>query len=474
MSSDVIGEISNNLETLELKISKKTKKVKIPDAPEFQDDMVIGKKYKFKGVACIWDGNNGWLCPDKLKYKDCKEERCIKKYKFLRFVLRFIPLIVIFCCELCKKRFGNNKEGEDGKLESDVWEDGEDACKECRESRLKDIKCTNGPRTVCENHNECLTCYNKSFMSNVKAKYWSLENTLTPRQVTKSSNQKFWFNCNNCPHKFDVKLSKISRKNGSWCPYCSHTKLCFDNKCYVCFKNSFDSHEKSQLWSDINKLKPRDIFKNCHTKFWFDCNCKHKYKARPADFSQNKRKGCPYCTNKKLCKDVECNMCFNNSFASSEKVYYWSNKNKDNRGFLINPRNVFKCSRLNIWFNCICGHEFKTVLDKIISGNNWCPYCAHIKLCDQDCKMCFNNSFASSLKLHLWSNKNQLIPRQIFKNSNYIFLFNCDKCFFEFKSRVADISDGHACPICKNKTEKLILEFLILSEFNPIHQYKVD
>jgi hypothetical protein len=477
MSADVVGEISNNLKTLELKISKKTKKVKIPDTPEFQDDMLIGKKYKFKGAICIWDGDNGWLCPDKLKYKDCKEERCIKKYKFLRFVLRFIPLIVIFCCELCEKRFGNNKEGEDIKLYNDVWEDGEDACKECREARLKDIKCNGNNKVLCENHDKCRKCYNKSFMSHEKAKYWSLENNLTPRQVTKHCHEKFWFKCETCDHNFELGLDHISGKQKQWCSYCAGKKLC-SNECNICFYKSFASSDKNKCWSNKNKNKegilinPRDIFLNCNSKFWFNCDkCPHDFYKSPNDVVSY---WCPYCTNKILCENDDCEFCFNKSFDSNDKKRFWSDKNKDENNIFIRPRDIFKCSNNKYWFNCYnCFHTFDSTLDSISGNNTWCPYCASKILCqDNKCKFCRDKSFASYDKSQYWSIKNKLNPRDVFKYSHSKFLFDCDICNKEFKSRIDDVSNGSWCPFCKCKTEKLILEFL--SSFNPKHQYKVD
>ena len=43
-----------------------------------------------------------------------------------------------------------------------------------------------------------------------------------------------------------------------------------------------------------------------------------------------------------------------------------------------------------------CKHHFDMQLDSITSGH-WCKYCANQALCDNDdCKICFEKSFASS------------------------------------------------------------------------------
>ena len=76
----------------------------------------------------------------------------------------------------------------------------------------------------CANHklcdrDDCAYCYNKSFASHEKAKYWSSNNDVTPRQVFKSSSSKYYFDCNVCNRTFPSSPARISC-GGSWCPNC--------------------------------------------------------------------------------------------------------------------------------------------------------------------------------------------------------------------------------------------------------------
>ena len=48
--------------------------------------------------------------------------------------------------------------------------------------------------------------YERSFASSNKSKYWSDKNELTPREVSISNGNKFWFDCNKCPHSFEISL----------------------------------------------------------------------------------------------------------------------------------------------------------------------------------------------------------------------------------------------------------------------------
>lgn len=69
---------------------------------------------------------------------------------------------------------------------------------------------------LCEDDN-CETCFNASFASSDKAKYWSIKNDCRPRDMFLNSNFKRWFTCEN-GHDFDIALNSIKR--GRWCSMC--------------------------------------------------------------------------------------------------------------------------------------------------------------------------------------------------------------------------------------------------------------
>ena len=236
---------------------------------------------------------------------------------------------------------------------------------------------------------------------------------------------------------------------------CNSTRLCANEECQTCFEKSLASHEKSEFWSEKNgDVKPRQVFKKTTKKYWFDCNiCCHEFEKRIDHVTSNT--WCPYCSNppKKLCDKDDCHLCFNKSVASHEKSKYWSDKNGD-----IKPRYVFKSSNTKYYFNCRCGHDIFIMLHDIVAGY-WCPYCSNPpqKLCDnQDCKTCFNKSFASHEKSKYWSDKNgDVKPRQVFKQGNNSCYFICD-CGHEFDSRLNSITYQNTwCPYCSNPSKKL-------------------
>ncbi|BAU80244.1 restriction endonuclease [Tokyovirus A1] len=217
---------------------------------------------------------------------------------------------------------------------------------------------------------DCEICFEKSFASSDKAEFWSIEkNKQSPREVFLTSNKKFWFECGLCKHSFAATSGHIS--NGHFCPFCSNNKLCASNECKICFEKSFASSDKAEFWNfEKNKQNPREVFLSSHKKFWFECGkCKHSFEIRSDRVSSGSF--CPFCSSppKNLCSSSECGICFEKSFASSDKVEFWNvEKNKQN------PREVFLSSHKKFWFECEKKHKFSSALHHISNGQ-WCPLC---------------------------------------------------------------------------------------------------
>jgi hypothetical protein len=159
------------------------------------------------------------------------------------------------------------------------------------------MTCLFTTKTLCDNNN-CNICFNKSFASHEKSKYFNIEknNNINPRNIFKNSHNKYFFNCNICEHIFQIQLNNIN--TGQFCPYCANKKLCESNNCKICYNKSFESHEKSKLFNieKNNNINPRNIFKNSHNKYFFNCNlCEHIFQLRLNNI--NKNNFCPYCSN---------------------------------------------------------------------------------------------------------------------------------------------------------------------------------
>ena len=232
----------------------------------------------------------------------------------------------------------------------------------------------------------------------------------------------------------------------------------------------FSEHPKAKYWSNKNQIKPNEVALNSHKKFWFDCGeCGHEFEIALNNINVLNR-WCSYCSNKKLCKNEKCNICFNKSFASVEYSKNWSNKNKEF------PEELLKNSHKEYLFNCPdCKHTFKQKLSHITRRNE-CNYCANKIMCEpnNNCNICFNKSFASIDKSAFWSYKNVKKPNEVFKSCAEKIIFDCNKCGNEFISKLCHITNGSWCPNCINKTEQILFNRLI--EIYPTlkTQYKVD
>jgi len=355
-----------------------------------------------------------------------------------------------FKCQLCNHNF----EISLSHISEGKW------CPYCNSNRLCDF-------------DNCEFCYNKSFASNEKSKYWSSKNTIKPRNITKSSGKSYYFNCEN-GHEFLNRINYID--NGQWCNICCNSKrLCLNVECEKCNKNSFMYNEKSKHWNNkLNKnIKPRDIFNKSNKKYWFSCDeCCHNFEISPCHI--NEGKWCSYCKGDLLCNDNKCDYCYNKSFASNEKSKFWNNELND-----VIPRKVLKNSGKKYHFNCDnCPHTFSKVLSDI-NGGHWCPFCciSSSTFCDKiECFHCFDKSFGSHPKSKYWDfEKNVIEPNKVTKYCKQSYYFNCDKCKNNFKSIIGNITKSNSwCPKCYNKTELKLYEFIKNIFLEIIHQFKKD
>jgi hypothetical protein len=337
-------------------------------------------------------------------------------------------------------------------------------CPYCANKKLCDVQ-------------ECQKCLLNSFASDSKAQYWNYEKNgdLQPRNIFKYCNNKYYFNCSECQHVFDIALNNI--RVGRWCPFCANKQLCNDNACQWCFNNSFASHEKSKLWSEKNGLlTPRKIAKCSSKKFWFKCqDCTHEFETNISHIVRTGNdKFCPICSSQYLCDNKECKICFGKSFASHPKfVYLDKEKHKD-----VNFRMIFKNCNRKFWFNCNCGHDIEMTLNSVASGS-WCSYCCipQLKLCEnEDCKHCFEKSFASHPRIkYIDESEKNTNFRFIFKGSDKKFNFKCENGHI-FQKQISCITSKLStwCPKCTNKTEKKLYEELSKIYPELLIQYRAD
>lgn len=326
--------------------------------------------------------------------------------------------------------------------------------KVCQMNKSNCIFCTN--QRLCDDPN-CNSCEKKSFKNNKYAIYWSDKNLpKSPRDVFKSSSHGYYFNCPDCKHVFYMKIELIAKN--IWCYYCANRRLCDDSNCVTCENKSFQHNKYAIYWSDKNVLTSRQVFRSTASKYFFDCpTCKHEILLSLNSISSDDV-WCIYCANKKLCDNSNCIICKEKSFQHSKYAIYWSDKNLP-----LTPRQISIYSNKYIYLYCsICNHEIFIAPHALRESKGFCNYCSHDKLCSNiTCLFCNNMSFNSSDKAKYWSNKNKLLPREVFKSSSSKYYFNCSDCKNELFISLNGISSKNSwCKYCIRKTEKLLFKWL--------------
>lgn len=215
-----------------------------------------------------------------------------------------------------------------------------------------------GYRKLCD-MSICQYCFDRSFAANPKSRY--LVGTTDPRCIMRGSDKYLWFACP-CGHRFRARACSITK--GTWCPYCCDPvqKLCDDDDCEMCLANSFASSEFAIYFDEAaNHKTARQTNLNTPKKYWFNCDCGHKFMISPSSISVGE--WCSYCSKqtRKLCDDDNCEMCLDNSFASSKFApYFDEEKNK------ISARKAIKYSVKRYWFRCkTCNSSFHGRLSNI-------------------------------------------------------------------------------------------------------------
>lgn len=223
---------------------------------------------------------------------------------------------------------------------------------------------------------------------------------------------------------------------------CNRQSRCTRWECVQCYESSFNSCDINRVRCWLNEESPRLIAKATAKKKKFRCSvCDHIF-----DAPINRVKAgawCSYCSNRRLCDDLNCILCLEKSFAAHSRAKDWSDKNE------LAPRNVFKMSNEKFWINCQkCHHESYVILSHL-SRSYGCGFCGGNNLCeDQECMFCFEKSFSSHPQSSIWSDKNLESPRDVCKKSNKSFLFYCRECNHEFESTLSNIRSDKYCPYC--------------------------
>ena len=350
--------------------------------------------------------------------------------------------------------------------------------------------------TLCDSL-DCASCKKRSFAGftgrtktgRLKVACWSQKNETDPRMVLRSSNTSYIFDCDKCPHSFDMAPNAVTRNKPRWCRYCadSSRKRCDDLMCTDCFNASFASnndllpHPKGGVYLKIscwdtaanNGKRPRDYGECGGQKVAFCCKtCHHSFETTIANVKNGD--WCPYCSHHRFCTDIHCTHCTNKTLQNYQgrtssgklKIECWmTDKNEG-----LTPRDIKSgISNRKFWYKCDeCPHSFQLSPGNMTRHHQWCPYCSipTKRLCGNiECSHCFQRSFASfegktdSGKRMVDCLLGDTPAHQICKASNHKHRFECDCCNHRFDTRISCITraDRTWCGRCTcSKGERCI------------------
>jgi hypothetical protein len=192
----------------------------------------------------------------------------------------------------------------------------------------------------------------------ILAKEWHpIKNAnLTPYDVTPISNIRVWW-LGDCGHEWESAIN--NRAQGYGCPYCAGQKVSKEN----CLATNYPSLALQWNHSRNGEMTPYEITKNSGKKVWWVCEKGHEWEASVDN--RVKGRGCPYCSNRKVCKDNALSTTHPN--LASEWNY--------NRNLEMTPENVTAGSNKKAWWKCSEGHEWYAVIASRAAGNG-CSHCS--------------------------------------------------------------------------------------------------
>lgn len=108
-------------------------------------------------------------------------------------------------------------------------------------------------------------------------------------------------------------------------------------------------------------LTPNDVFAVSGRRVWWQCHKKHEWEAKVSDRSYGN--GCPTCSGRRVSAD-------NNLAAVHSDIAGQWHPTKN----AISPTDVVAHSHTEVWWKCVCGHEWKAQVKTRCEGHG-CPVC---------------------------------------------------------------------------------------------------
>ncbi|MBQ6676700.1 MAG: zinc-ribbon domain-containing protein, partial [Clostridia bacterium] len=115
----------------------------------------------------------------------------------------------------------------------------------------------------------------------------------------------------------------------------------------------------------------------------------------------------------------------------------------------LSPEKVKPKSNKVVWWLCPKGHEYEQTIDKRTSRGYGCSYCSGKRvLAGYNDLMTVAPSLAGEWN---YEKNNELLPTQVTLHSNKWAWWKCQKCGYEWKTKINARANGSGCPVCSKK-----------------------
>jgi hypothetical protein len=141
-------------------------------------------------------------------------------------------------------------------------------------------------------------------------------------------------------------------------------RVCKDN----CLATKFPEIATEWHPTKNDDLTPYDVTAGSHKKVWWQDKKGHEWETDIKSRTSFLKRGCPYCTNRKACKDN----CLATKFPEIAAEWHYTKND-------TTPKNVLPGCGKKYWFQCKKGHEWKATINSRTSCKCGCPICNESK-----------------------------------------------------------------------------------------------
>lgn len=250
---------------------------------------------------------------------------------------------------------------------------------QCSKVKTHEWECVISSRTsrgsgcpFCSGNKVCKTNSLSTIYPFIAAQWSSLNEDLSPDDVTCGSRKVIWWECPHGPDHIwqsEVKTRTMagatSSSNG--CPFCHGLRASVTNRLSALFPDIAAEWHQSE--NRKSGLELEDMVAKSPKKVWWLCsqNRTHKWQARIQDRT-SKGSGCPYCTGKMASRTN------NLQTAYPEVAAEWHRK----RNGELAPSAVLPKSNKKFWWQCKGNrqHEWQAAVSTRTANGSGCPLCA--------------------------------------------------------------------------------------------------